>query len=130
VPLTKISLRKGKNPEYKQALMFGIHSALVEAFSVPDSEIYQQIYELDTNDIVIHSSKSNQLVVIEIIAIQGRSIDAKRKLYRAIVANLSESLNIPADEILIILQESPADNWGLKDGKPASEVDSGFKVEL
>ena len=128
MPLTKISLRKGQNADYKQRLLYGVRSALVKAFSVPDSEIYQQILEFEANDFEIPLGKSSQFVIIEVIALQGRSFEAKKILYQTIVENL-ESLKIPGNDILIILVEPPADNWGLRGGKPASEVNLGFKVE-
>jgi hypothetical protein len=31
---------------------------------------------------------------------------------------------------LIILLEPPMDNWGIRGGKPASEVDLGFKIDV
>jgi phenylpyruvate tautomerase PptA (4-oxalocrotonate tautomerase family) len=56
-------------------------------------------------------------------------MDAKLLLYRTLVANLSE-LGVPANEIKIVLIEVPAENWGLRGGLPASEIDLGFKVDV
>jgi phenylpyruvate tautomerase PptA (4-oxalocrotonate tautomerase family) len=33
-------------------------------------------------------------------------------------------------EIPILLHEPSLDNWGVAGGKPASEVDLGFKIEV
>jgi phenylpyruvate tautomerase PptA (4-oxalocrotonate tautomerase family) len=130
MPFTKISLLKGKSEAYKLALRVGVHSALVEAFLVPDSEIYQQLYELDEKNFEIPSDKSNQFVIIEITAFQGRSYAAKKELYRAIAQNLGKSPGISGGDILIILHEPPKENWGIHGGKPASEVDLGFKIDV
>jgi phenylpyruvate tautomerase PptA (4-oxalocrotonate tautomerase family) len=59
----------------------------------------------------------------------GRSLQAKRGLYKAIVKNLSE-IGVPATDIKIIVVEVPAENWGLRGGLPASEIDLGFKVDV
>lgn len=32
--------------------------------------------------------------------------------------------------MVMISQESPLENWGVKGGKPASEVDLGFNVDV
>ena len=130
MPFVKISLLKGKSPDYKRAILDGVHSALVEAFVIPDHDRHQQIYELDETNFEIPPTKSNQFVVIEIIAFEGRSLEAKRKLYQAIARNLAASPGIAGDDLLIILQESPQENWCVRDGKPASEVDLGFKVDV
>ncbi len=35
MPLVRVEITKGKSREYKQALLDGIHAALVEAFKFP-----------------------------------------------------------------------------------------------
>ena len=59
----------------------------------------------------------------------GRSLDAKRNLYRAIVNNL-EGLGIPKDHVKILLREIPKENWGIRGGQAGSDVELGFKVEV
>ena len=130
MPLVRISIREGKNPEYKRALMDGVHSALVDAFLIPDYDRHQQIFELDENNFEIPPTKSIRFVIVEIIAFQGRSLDAKKKLYSAIVHNLGRSPGINREDILIILHESPLENWGVHGGKPANEVDMGFRIDV
>jgi phenylpyruvate tautomerase PptA (4-oxalocrotonate tautomerase family) len=130
MPFVRISLRNGRSPDYKRALSEGVHAALVEAFLIPDSDRYQQIYELDEECFEIPPAKSTRFVVIEIIAFQGRSLEAKRKLYRAITRNLGTAPGIAGDDLLIILHEPPTENWCIREGKPASEVDIGFKVDV
>jgi phenylpyruvate tautomerase PptA (4-oxalocrotonate tautomerase family) len=130
MPFVKISLRKGRSPDYKRALFEGIHAALVEAFLIPDSDRNQQIYELDEECFEISPSKSNHFVVIKVIAFQGRSFAAKKNLYSAIVRNLERSPGITGGDILIILHEPPKENWGIHGGKPASEVDVGFRIDV
>jgi hypothetical protein len=45
------------------------------------------------------------------------------------VRNLAK-FDIPAEQIKILLRESTAENWGLRGGVPASELDLGFKVDV
>jgi len=66
---------------------------------------------------------------ISIDAFAGRSVDAKRNLYKAIVANL-KPLGIPRDHIMILLRETPKENWGIRGGQAGCDVDLGFKVEV
>jgi phenylpyruvate tautomerase PptA (4-oxalocrotonate tautomerase family) len=67
--------------------------------------------------------------VVTISAFAGRSLDAKRLLYRSIVENLLP-LGIPSDHVLILLQEVPRENWGVRGGQAACDVDIGFKIEI
>jgi Tautomerase enzyme len=67
--------------------------------------------------------------LIEITAFPGRSTDAKRRFYQAIVRNLTAE-RVPAQDVLVVLTEPPMENWGIRGGKPASEVDLGFRVDV
>jgi phenylpyruvate tautomerase PptA (4-oxalocrotonate tautomerase family) len=130
MPLVKISLRKGRSPEDKKAILDGVHAALVGAFLIPDSDRHQILHELDPECFDIPPQNSTQYTVIEIIAFKGRSFEAKKKLYAAIIDHLTRSPGIPRDDILIILQEPPTENWGIHGGRPANEVNVGFKIEV
>ena len=66
---------------------------------------------------------------ISIDAFTGRSLEAKRNLYRAIVRNLAE-LDIPNDHVKILLRELPRENWGIRGGQAGCDVDLGFKVDV
>ncbi|WP_227505833.1 MULTISPECIES: tautomerase family protein [Acinetobacter] len=74
-------------------------------------------------------NKSEKYTLIEICMFHGRSLETKKRLYQTLVKNLTE-LGIPKDDIFILLQEQASENWGIRGGIPASEVDLGFKVEI
>jgi len=130
MPLVKISLRKGRSPEYRRAILDGVHDALVEAYRIPDHDRHQQLYELDPDDFEIPPGNSDRSMVVEIIAFPGRSRKAKERLYAAIVRNLGRSPGIDGRDLLIIVHEPPMGNWGIRGGKPADEVDLGFRVDV
>lgn len=129
-PLVKIEIRKGKSDEYKKAILDGIHQALVDAFSIPDSDRFQRIYELSKLDFECPPDRSDAVTIIQMTIFPGRSLEAKRKLYKNIVHNLGENPGIDGHDITIILLEPPINNWGVRGGKPASEVDFGFKIDV
>lgn len=66
---------------------------------------------------------------ISIDAFAGRSLEAKRDLYAAIVRNL-ESFGIPKDHVKILLREVPLENWGIRGGQAGCDVDLGFKIDV
>lgn len=130
MPLVKVTMLKGKSSEYKKAVLDGVHAALVEAFRIPDHDRNQQLYELDRDCFEYPSEKSDTFMTIEVIAFLGRSFEAKKNLYAAIVRNLGQGPGIDGDDILIIIHEPPMENWGIRGGMPASEVDIGFRVDV
>ncbi len=129
MPLVKVSLLKGKSKEGKEALLNAIHAALIEAFKIPENDRNQRIFEFEPENFDIPEGKTSNFTLIEMDVFPGRSLDAKRKLYQTIVQNLKE-LDIQPNDILIILNEPPLDNWGVRGGIPASEIDLGFKIDV
>jgi phenylpyruvate tautomerase PptA (4-oxalocrotonate tautomerase family) len=59
----------------------------------------------------------------------GRSRRAKRLLYQALVRNLGKLGIAPAD-VFVVLHEPPVENWGIRGGQMASEVDLGFEAQV
>jgi len=129
MPLVKVSLLKGKSKEDKKALLDAIHAALIEAFKIPENDRNQRIFEFETENFGIPEGKTSNYTLIEIVAFPGRSLDAKRKLYQTIVQNLKK-FDIQSTDLLIVLKEPPLENWGVRGGFPASEIDLGYKLDV
>jgi len=66
---------------------------------------------------------------VEITLFAGRSLEAKRALYRLVVERFGR-LGVDANDITIVLHEVPLANWGIRGGKPASEVNLGFELDV
>lgn len=130
MPIVHISLFQGKTAEYKKAILEGVHGALMEAFKIPDSDRNQRISEFDSEAFEINPGQTGCFTLIELTVFQGRSQEAKKRLYSAIVRNLEASPGIPGNDVTIILHEVPMENWGIRGGKPGNEVDLGFNVRV
>ncbi|MGZ7136431.1 MAG: tautomerase family protein [Methanobacterium sp.] len=128
-PLVKIEILKGKSEEYKKALLDGIHDALVESIKIPDNDRFQRLYELEEDNFEYPDTKTDDVTIIEIVMFQGRSIDSKKALYESIKCKLDLDPGIDGEDITIVLHEPPLENWGIR-GKPASEVDLGFNINV
>jgi phenylpyruvate tautomerase PptA (4-oxalocrotonate tautomerase family) len=73
--------------------------------------------------------KGPRYTLVEVTMFAGRSMDAKRSLYKGIVQRLG-ALGVPADDIKITLIEVLQENWGIRGGQPASEISLGFKIDV
>lgn len=113
----------------EQEVIESVQSALLAALRIPDydRDIVLDIYDAGAR--IVPTGRSDHYVRVEVALFSGRSIEAKRLLYKTIIANLT-ALSVPTTEIKIILFEVPAENWGLRGGHPASEIDLGFKVDV
>ena len=128
MPLARIEVRKSWPPETAQAIIEAVFLAQREALRIPETD--RQIRYIEHRPEHFHTppGKSENYTLVEITLFAGRSPDAKRALYQAIVRNLG-MIGIHPDDIFIVLLDVALENWGIRGGIPASEVDLGFKVD-
>jgi phenylpyruvate tautomerase PptA (4-oxalocrotonate tautomerase family) len=126
-----IEVRHQYTAEQEVALIEAVHAALREAFKIlpGDKNVRLIVHEPHRFACPPAREKPEFYTHISIDAFAGRSLDAKRNLYRAIVNNL-EALGIPKDHVKILLREIPKENWGIRGGQAGSDVELGFKVEV
>lgn len=102
---------------------------MIEGLKIPEGDKTIRLVVHEPHRFPAPPGMSDRYTLINIDLFIGRSIDAKKKLYCAIVKNL-EPLGIPADHVKSLLRESPSEDWGIRGGVPASEVDLGFDVNV
>jgi phenylpyruvate tautomerase PptA (4-oxalocrotonate tautomerase family) len=129
MPLIRIEILEGWLSADKAGLLDAIHAAAVEALRIPDEDRTQILTEHPADAFEIPPGKGERFTLIEITMFAGRSLDAKRHLYRAVVRNLGR-LGVPPSDVLIVLHEVALENWGIRGGTPASDVDLGFEVDV
>lgn len=111
--------------------MEAVHAAMVEGFKIPldDRNLRLVAHEPHRFAAPPDRTKPEWFTQVTIDAFAGRSLDAKRKLYAAIVRNLA-ALGVPGDHVVVLLREAPKENWGIRGGKAAIDVQLGFRVEV
>ncbi len=131
MPNVLIEVRRQYPPEQETLLMGAVHAALKEAFKIPahDRTLRLIVHEPHRFNVNPDLAKPEAYTLITIDAFAGRSLDAKRLLYQEIIRNL-EKMGIPRDHVTIVLNEISQDNWGIRGGQPASDIDLGFKVDV
>lgn len=129
MPLVTITIVEGKTRKFKKSILDAVHDSLVAVFKIPDHDRNQRIIEVPPGNLECPAGKAENFITIEMTVFPGRSLQAKRALYQEIVSRLKR-LEIRGDDILIVLNEPPLDNWGIRGGCPASEVDIGFKLDV
>ena len=111
--------------------MQAVHTALIDAFKIKQTDRITRlnVYNADHFQCSPDLAQPEYFTLVQIDAFQGRSIQAKRKLYQCIVENLSQ-LGIPKDHIMIVIREMPSENWGIRGGVAACDVDVGFDIHI
>lgn len=131
MPSTLIEIRRPSSPEEVEALIAAVHDSLVAAFRIPAGDRNIRLVTFEPHCMVrgrgIQNDDRYTRVTIDCFA--GRTVAAKRHLYREVVERLSQ-LGTPAENISILLRESPLENWGIDGGRAACDVDLGFTVDV
>ncbi|MDJ0986752.1 MAG: tautomerase family protein [Desulfobacterales bacterium] len=129
MPLARIEVRKGRPAEEVAAIMEAVYQAQREALKVPEGDRQIRYIEHKPEHFAVPPGKTENYTFMEITLFPGRSLEAKRKLYQSIVRRFGE-LGIEPSDIFIVLNEPSLDNWGIRGGVPASEIDLGFKLDV
>jgi hypothetical protein len=94
--MSRISLLKGKSPDYLRALSDGLHAAMVEAFNVPPTDRFQVIHQHEPNELIFDRDyeteggpRSDDFVLIAITAGKPRGTEVKQAFYRRLVERLA-----------------------------------------
>src|SRR6185369_1801155 len=129
MPIARIEVRKKWSRQEKDLLIQALHEAMVECLKIPEYDKITRFVEHEPEDFVVPPGCSENYVLVDISLFSGRSLDAKRALYKSVVSRFTE-IGVPKKDIFIVLHEVPRDNWGIRGGIPASEVDLGFEIEV
>jgi phenylpyruvate tautomerase PptA (4-oxalocrotonate tautomerase family) len=129
MPNVTIEVRRQYAPDEEGQIIAAVHAALMEGLKTPEWDRTIRLITYEPHRFAVPPGRGDRYTLVDIDLFTGRSLEAKRALYQALVRNLGK-LGIPADHIKVLLRESSAENWGIRGGVPASEVDLGFKVDV
>jgi phenylpyruvate tautomerase PptA (4-oxalocrotonate tautomerase family) len=129
MPHVRIEVVKGRSLAERRRLFQTVHDALKETFRIPDDDRTQRIVEHDAENFEIPPGSSDRYTLIEITAFPGRSAEAKRNLYRALVEKLGE-IGIDPMDVSVVIVEPTLESWGVRGGNSAADVDLGFSLDV
>jgi 4-oxalocrotonate tautomerase family enzyme len=129
VPITRIEGRRTRTSEEVQALIEAVYLAQREALQVPEWDRQIRYIEHKPEYFHVIPGRSENYLLVEISMFAGRSLEAKRALYQGVVRRFAR-LGVDPEDVTILVHEVPAENWGIRGGVPASEVELGFKVNV
>ena len=127
MPTVKIELASGRDKDNLIKIRNLVMDSVVESLQLLTDDRNIRIIEYPAN---LFQMKPPYEVLIEISMFLGRTKDTKKKLYQTIVNSLEINGLIEKEKILITLNEQPVENWGVRGGIPADEIDLGFNVKI
>jgi phenylpyruvate tautomerase PptA (4-oxalocrotonate tautomerase family) len=133
MPLTTIDIRTTYPESVEIDIIEAVQKALLDTLRLPahDRNVKLVVHAPHRMIVPPTLAQPDKRTVVHVAMFPGRSQDAKRRLYQAIVTSLEHcQAKIPRDHVLICLQEVPFEHWGIRGGQAASDVDLGFSTQV
>lgn len=131
MPSVLIEVRQRYSSETEEAIMEAVHSALRESFKIlpQDRNVRLIAHEPHRFACPPDRLKPEYYTHVSIDCFEGRSLDAKRALYKNIVQSL-EPMGIPRDHVKIVLREISRENWGIRGGNAGCDIELGYEINV
>jgi 4-oxalocrotonate tautomerase len=116
MPLVRISLPQNTLSADIVAVSKAVHNALVATFNVPEPDRFQAIHKHNADELVctpefLGVQHSPHVVFVQISCSPGRSLELKKALYSKIAADIAQTSNFKAADVIINLLETSRENW-------------------
>jgi len=122
MPFTRISLLKGKSPDYLRAVSDSLHRALVEAFEVPPNDRFQAIHQHEPGELIFDRTylggpRSDDFILFAVTAGRPRDTATKKAFYERLVTLLGESPGVRPQDVMVVITTTLLDEWSFADGE-------------
>lgn len=129
MPVTLVSILKGRSGQEKRALMEAVQAAIARTLALPPHDRNLRLCEHGPEEWLLPEGKSERFTLIEIALFEGRTPETKGQLYAEIVKAL-EALGMDKNDLFIRLIEQPRENFGIRGGQRADLVLLGYEVKV
>jgi phenylpyruvate tautomerase PptA (4-oxalocrotonate tautomerase family) len=121
MPLVRIDTLKRADPDFARRAGEVVYESMKSAINVPDHDNFQILAQHDTQHFIYDPTylgieRTAGLVMIQITLNEGRTLEQKKQLYRAIAEGLQARLGVRAADVLINLVEVKKENWSFGNG--------------
>lgn len=118
---------KEKLVPVRERLSDVIHACVMEALQFPADKRAHRFFPMEKEDMLYPAGRTDAYTIIEISMIEGRSVEARKKLIRLLFDKIRDQVGIQHQDIEICIQESPACNWGFR-GMHGDEIKLNYKI--
>lgn len=106
-----------------------INQCMVEALHFPPDKRAHRFFPMDCDDFYYPEGRSDAYTVIEISMMEGRSVEAKKRLLHLLFERLDAELGISPVDVELTIFENPPSNWGFRD-MTGDEATLSYKIDV
>lgn len=127
MPFIRTNVPQNTPAATRDAIVQGIHKALVDAIGMPPDELFNLVAgyapgEFSCSPTFNGVARSDRVVVVEITLRRGRSDAMKRALYAAIARNLQAAAGVAPADVFIFMHENDYSDWSVGHGRFAMDL--------
>ena len=121
MPLVRIDVPDELPPARAAGLSAAVHDALVACCDVPADDRFHVVSRHGAGGLVVDRqflgiARGPEASIVSITFRKGRSDEAKRALYRAIVAGAADRAGLRPEDVMIVLCENTLVDWSFGNG--------------
>jgi 4-oxalocrotonate tautomerase len=123
MPFARIDLSENTPPERIKIVSEAIYRAMVEVADVPLHDKFQTVTRHATDEIIypkegyLGLTYTNDLILIQITWVSGRSIEVKKAFYKRIADEIHERAGVRKEDIFITLVDTAREDWSFGNGE-------------
>lgn len=106
-----------------------IHECVMDALQFPRDKRAHRFFPMDKENLRYPDGRTDAYTIIEITMIEGRTVEARKKLVRLLFDRIQEKVGIQRQDLEVCIQESPAQNWGFR-GMHGDEVRLNYRIDV
>jgi len=129
MPVTLVSILKGRSAAEKRSLMTAVQSAITATLGLPPHDRNLRLSVHGQDEWLLPEGTTDKYVLVEIALFAGRTPETKGQLYAAIVTALA-ALGVSKRDVFIRVIDQPRENFGIRGGQRADLVQLGYEVKV
>lgn len=121
MPLLKFDLIEGRSKEQVALLLDVAHRAMVNSFSVPETDRYQVVTQHPSHELVVQDTglgmkRSVKVVLLQVVTRRRTRAD-KEAFYQRLCSDLERECGLSPDELIVSLVENDDADWSFGRGR-------------
>jgi len=122
MPLVNIDLLEGRSDQDLRVIGDSVHEAMIEHLDVPLRDRFQVTTRhtaatLQFDRHYLDIERSDQLVMIRVTLLAGRTVEAKSAFYQRLAELLAERIGLRTEDLAVILVENERADWSFGRGQ-------------
>ena len=106
-----------------------IHSCMQSVLGMPEDKRAHRFIPMESEDFYYPGGRTDAYTVIEINMIEGRKIETKKALIKALFAEIEKNLGISPVDVEITINEQPDHCWGFR-GITGDEAKLNYEIKV